>query len=63
MVCAFFLTKGGQQVPQPKSKAKARARSREMMSEGAEQTPARTLDCSPKSAKITEKPTADPAQE
>ena len=39
MVYAFLMTKGGQQVPQPKSKAKARARSREMMSEGAEQTP------------------------
>ena len=39
MVYAFLVTKGGQQVPQPKSKAKARTRSREMMSEGAEQTP------------------------
>ena len=39
MVYAFLMTKGGQQVPQPKSKAKAPARSREMMSEGAEQTP------------------------
>ena len=39
MVYAFLMTKGGQQVPQPKSKAKARARSREMKSEGAEQTP------------------------
>ena len=39
MVYAFLMTKGGQQVPQPKSKAKARARSREMMSEGVEQTP------------------------
>ena len=39
MVYAFFMTKGGQQVPQPKSKAKARARSREMMKEGVEQTP------------------------
>ena len=39
MVYAFVMRKGGQQVPQPKSKAKARARSREMMSEGAEQTP------------------------
>ena len=43
MVYAFLMTKGGQQVPQPKSKAKARARSREMMSEGVEQT----LDVSP----------------
>ena len=39
MVYAFLMTKGGQQVPQPKSKAKGRARSREMMSEGVEQTP------------------------
>ena len=39
MVYAFLMTKGGQQVSQPKSKAKALARSREMMSEGAEQTP------------------------
>ena len=39
MVYAFLMTKGGQQVPQPKSKAKARAQSRDMMSEGAEQTP------------------------
>ena len=39
MVYAFLMTKGGQQVPQPKSKAEARARCREMMSEGAEQTP------------------------
>ena len=39
MVYAFFMTKGGQQVPQPKSKAKARARNREMMKEGVEQTP------------------------
>ena len=76
MVYAFLMTKGGQQVPQRKSKAKAQARCREMMSEGAEQTPdvspsstaahsvcevrnAGTLDCSPKSANITEKPTAE----
>ena len=39
MVYAFLMTKGGQQVPQPKSKATAQARSREMMSEEAEQTP------------------------
>ena len=39
MVYAFLMTKGGQQVPQSRSKAKAQARSREMMSEGAEQTP------------------------
>ena len=39
MVYAFLMTKGGQQVPQPKSKAEARARSREIMSEGVEQTP------------------------
>ena len=39
MVYALLMTKGGQQVPQPKSKAKARARSRETMNEGVEQTP------------------------
>ena len=39
MVYAFLITKGGQQVPQPKSKAKGWARSWEMLSEGAEQTP------------------------
>ena len=39
MVYAFLMTKGGQQVAQPKSKAKARARIREMMNEGVEQTP------------------------
>ena len=39
MVYALLVTNGGQQVPQPKSKAEARARIREMMSEGAEQTP------------------------
>ena len=80
MVYAVLMTKGGQQVPQPKSKAKAPARSREMMSEGVEQTPdvspprlqperppivlregrnVGTLDCSPKSANITEKSTAE----
>ena len=46
MVYAFLMTKGGQQVPQPKSKAKVRARSREMMNEGVEQTP----DVSPPSS-------------
>ena len=39
MVCAFLMTKGGQQVPQSKSKAKARARSREIFNVGAEETP------------------------
>ena len=72
MVCASFMTKGGQQVPQAKSKAKARARrSQEMMNEGVEQIPdvspprpqperpPTVFVRGPKSANITEKPTAE----